>query len=452
MIPYDSIFVPLSAALGLSITIERILELAKNLFARIFSRKKGKKIPTDTAYENIIKDLQHRYKRDKLAREVEKIAMEIAKQREELKKQLAKTTDPAVKKEIKKELKTLEVDGEWNEDFSITTILVEPAKDPADSNTLRVLILQLLGLSAGIIAAHYSGIQLFNSFFKTLNQPIIPEWLDFLMTGLLIGGGSTPMHILAKFITQNKIVVEKEISAEVEENVKEEKNISAPAFIPKVDFNTDSLWIDIPYRGGVDREKLEWVHLREKNPEKIIFHHTSLNSRSTFEDVVRVIKDKSDSKGNHWLTGYNCVILADGSIHPFCRWDRYGNHAAGNNKDSLGIALNGNFETNPLIPYSNADGKYGNTKPTEDQLRSAARVVTLWSFIYDINIKFKKNIIPHHIISSKPCPGSGFPYEEFQNRIEYFRDRWEKSGEIQEKIELYKLKSYLYTKTKEERS
>ena len=144
MIPYDSIFVPLFAALGLSITIERGLELAKNLFARIFSRKKGKKIPTDAEYEKVIADLEHSYKRDKLAREVEKRSKEIAKERKELKKQLEKTTDPVVRKKLRKELIDLEADGEWNEDFSITTVLVEQAKYQDDGKTLRILILQLL--------------------------------------------------------------------------------------------------------------------------------------------------------------------------------------------------------------------------------------------------------------------------------------------------------------------
>lgn len=446
MIPYDSIFVPLSAALGLSITIERGIELAKNLFARIFSRKKGKKIPTDSEYLKVIDELKHSYNRDKLAREVEKKSKEIAKERKELKKKLEKATDAVVRKKLRKKLKDLEIDGEWDEDYSITTILVEPAKDPDDGNTLRILILQLLGLTAGIVAAHFSGIQLFNSFLKTLNQPVMPEWLDFLMTGLLIGGGSGPMHTLVKFVTQNKIVLQKEISAEADEKTTKKSTSSTPTIVPTVDFSSDSLWTNIPYKGGVDRDKLEWVHLRNNNPELIIFHHTTMDSSSTFEDVVRVIKDKTDSQGNHWLTGYNCVILADGSIHPFCRWDRYGNHAAGNNMKSLGIALNGNFETNPGISNSNPDGRFGLIKPTEDQIRSAARIIALWTFIYKIDIDFEKNIIPHHVVSSKTCPGTNFPYGEFQRWIEYFANQWEKSEEIKEKIGRFKLKPYLYIK------
>jgi hypothetical protein len=113
----------------------------------------------------------------------------------------------------------------------------------------------------------------------------------------------------------------------------------------------------------------------------IVYHHTAMNSASRFEDVVRVIKNRVD-EGKHWVTGYHCVVTSDGVAHPFCRWDRYGNHVAGYNRRSLGISFNGNFETNPSVPYANPDGRYGAPRPTEEQLRTGARVVALWSLVY----------------------------------------------------------------------
>ena len=444
MIPYDSIFVPLSAALGLSLTIERFLELAKNLFGRIIGSRKGKKIPTDAEFEKTVAELEEAYQRDKIAREIEKHAKEIEKRRQELIKKIAKEKDAAKYKALKNELEELENDGEWKEQFSPTTVLVEPATDPDNGTVMKTLILQLLGLSAGIIAAHYSGIQLFNSFLKVLNQSMIPHWLDFLLTGLLIGGGSTPMHILVRFVTEHKIVLAEEEISEKKEKSDQEPVATSPVVISPPPMKEDALWIDIPYYGGVDREKLDYLHIREKNPEMIIVHHTAMRSDCIFEDIVKVIKDHTDSKGNHWLTGYNCVVMSDGSIHPFCRWDRFGNHTSGYNSRSLGIALNGNFELNPTIPYSNADGKYGLTRPSEIQIKNTARVVVLWSFLYDIPIDFDKKIVPHKKISSKPCPGSGFPYDEFYRWVEFFHRKWQNSGEIQEKIEAFKLKPYLY--------
>ena len=86
----------------------------------------------------------------------------------------------------------------------------------------------------------------------------------------------------------------------------------------------------------------------------------------------------------------------------------------------------------------------GPPRPTEVQLQAGARVVTLWSFLYGIEIDFEKNIIPHHQIASKACPGSNFPYDEFKRWIEFYRQKWEKSDLAQEKIEAFKLKPYLY--------
>lgn len=253
------------------------------------------------------------------------------------------------------------------------------------------------------------------------------------------------MHILIRFITQRKIIVtENTVPTGADETSTEIEKPRIPAIISTSAGNNNPAWIDIPYNGGVDRAELEWAHKRKKNPDLIVYHHTAMSSRSTFEDVVRVIKNRTDSKGNHWLTGYNCVVPFDGSIHPFCRWDRYGNHAAGYNRNSLGIAFNGNFETDPKVPYSNPDGRYGDARPSEVQLKAAARVVTLWTFLYPIEVDFEKSIIPHNKLSSKTCPGSEFPYDEFKKWVEFYRTRWDKSAAVKERIEEFKLKPYLY--------
>ncbi len=212
----------------------------------------------------------------------------------------------------------------------------------------------------------------------------------------------------------------------------------APAVVKSLPPEELAGWQDLPYLGGVNREKLEHVHRRAGNPDLIVYHHTAMNSGSTFEDVVRVIESKN------WVTGYNCVILADGSIRPFCRWDRFGNHAVGFNRRSLGIAFNGNFETDPAVPFSNPDGRMGLPRPTEVQLKAAARVVTLWTFLYPIAVDFDDQIIPHNRISSKACPGSQFPYDEFRRLIEHYRKKWEESEQVQERLEEFKLKPYLF--------
>jgi hypothetical protein len=198
----------------------------------------------------------------------------------------------------------------------------------------------------------------------------------------------------------------------------------------------------IQYYGGVDRDKLEWVHVRKANPIMIIYHHTAMNRSSSFEDVVNVIKSRTDSKGNHWITGYNCVITEGGGIHPFCRWDRYGNHAAGLNAKSLGLSFNGNFETDASIPFSNPDGRYGPPLPTDEQLDAGARIVALWCHIYDIPLDFDERIIPHSQVSDKTCPGKNFPTQMFRDLVSKYHSAWA-TGDAKSYIDTFSQKKYV---------
>src|SRR5262249_10165617 len=158
----------------------------------------------------------------------------------------------------------------------------------------------------------------------------------------------------------------------------------------------------------------------------------------------RVIKDRTDDKGNHWITGYHCVILADGSIHPFCRWDRYGNHAVGYNRTSLGVTFNGNFETRASVPYSNPDGRYGLQRPTAEQLDAGARVTALWIALYDVPVEYTKSIIPHRFVSPKTCPGNQFPESEYKALVEHYVSAWKNPGEPKDAIDAFRLRPYLY--------
>ena len=447
MVNYDTIFVPLAAALGLSVTLERILEIAKNIMHRLIGNQRGKRIPSDEEFERELAELENAYRREKRAREIEELIKKQEKERKKILEQLRKERkekNPDVKKirSFKKQLEELETDVEVDEYFPHDTVLVEPARDQDDGKTMKRFLLQMFGFAAGIIGAHYSGIELFNSFLKALGQPVMPVNLDYLLTGLLIGGGSGPMHVLVEFISQRQIVPGKE------KNSEEDVSESVPRTAPKIKIapavKDEELWVDVAYDGGVDRDLLEYVHHRQKDPELIVFHHTALPMNSRFEDLVRFIKDKRDSQGNRWLTGYHCVVMPDGTMNPFCRWDRFGNHVAGANMKSLGIALHGNFEIDHRVPHSNADGSFGDQRPTEIQLKNAARIVTLWCYLFKIPLDFTNSILPHNHFTGKSCPGSNFPYSEFQKWIEFFDEQWQKSEFIKEKLAEFKLKPYLY--------
>ena len=432
---FDAVMLTLSAALGLSVVVERVLEFFKNILERMIGPGASRALPPD--HSDAIGNQQRLAETEKKARAIEDAPGKLEQEMGEIRAKLETERNAGERKKFKDKLVTLETIQEWDERFPQSTVLVEPATDADDGTTLRVFVLHLIGFALGILLARIANVQVFHAFLGDAGE--MRPWVDYIFTGLLIGGGSAPVHMLIRFISERKVPATAAALDAQEQRL-------APAVVVQPSISDADGWVDIAYSGGVDRDKLEHAHIRRSNPDMIVYHHTAMNSRSTFEDVVRVIKNRTDSRGNHWLTGYNCVVLADGSIHPFCRWDRYGSHARGYNMRSLGLAFNGNYETDPRVPYSNPTGAYGSPRPTEAQVRAGARVVTLWSFLYDIDVKSKENIIPHRDIADKACPGSQFPYDEFRKWIAYYRNRWETSPAIRERIELFKQRPYLYVK------
>jgi hypothetical protein len=489
------ILLPLTAALGLSLFVERVIELLKNAVDLLPTTAAGRSLQKPALLGDAAETIKKLHE-EAIARSGTEKASETAleqprKRVQELEKKLASAPSQAVDAELEEARKALkaaiaEQRGllELDERMPGETILVLKATDPDDGSTVRVFVIQLLALAAGIGAAHYADVRLFEALLgrnllagATGSMLTLSHSLDYLLTGLFIGGGSAPVHVLIRVITERKfaapaepVATETTAIATPEGVVVATQTVSvAPALAPAsviapvpatatraaaapaiVASPATTLrptdWVDIAYDGGVDRERLAGIHRREKgkNPTLVVYHHTAMHSRSTFEDVVRVIKNRKDSKGHNWVTGYNHVVVANGGSHAFCRWDRYGNHAAGFNRQSLGITLNGNFETTPGVPYGNADGRYGSPRPTDMQLEMAARVVTLWCYLYGIDPDFKNHIIPHKKVSPKTCPGNMFPYERFEKLVHTYHSAWAKTPEIKDRIEAFKLKPYLF--------
>jgi hypothetical protein len=415
-VPLDKVLVPLTVAVGLAVAVERFVEFLKNIVDVM---------PTSA--------------------DAAVIGSEI------------KRADAEIEK-LKEFSSAAESDADVPDEHPLETILVQPATDPDDGTTMRTFSIQAAAIIVGIVAARLSKLQLFTAFGVELPNVA----MDYVFTGLFIGGGSGPAHVLIRFITQRKF------SARVEETERAEKPATVEAVVAVAAEETPAATgigaaarviarasaspapnidgtLDIPYGGGVDRDKLQSVHLRPANPQLIVYHHTAMRLNSTFEDVVNVIK-----KDRGWITGYNCVITSDGVVHPFCRWDRYGNHAQNFNARSLGITLNGNFETDPKVPYSNPDGRYGAPRPTEQQLDAAARVVALWLYVYpDIPLDFTgrdRGIVPHTRIATtkKTCPGNMFPMQRFEQLVRHYHKIWGASGDARDRIEAFKMRPYLY--------
>jgi hypothetical protein len=453
MVPFDNIALPLASVLASALLVERIIEGGKNVIDMLPKAVPNTALLPAEEAEQPLRELVDRHaqaeQRDQAESDAEDAARDIAKLKDQIAGLEGSTNDPAVAARLN--ALTEKLNGlvnqqartaEWDEKVPISKVLVAPATDPDDGATARVLVLQLFAAATGIVVAHYAKLRLFTPLLAAGNFPVE---LDYLLTGLLVGGGSAPVHLLIRFISERRCPVEIEEAAAQPETEMEPLpavEVMAPLAEPAV---TDrETWVEIPYEGGIDRDILEGIHHRGQEPTLIVYHHTAMKNTATMEDLVRVIKERTDAHGNHWITGYHCVILGDATIAPFCRWDRYGNHAAGYNRQSLGVTFMGNFETDPRVPFSNPDGRYGPSRPPEAQLVNGARVVALWTLLYGIPLDFEKSIIPHRQIAKKTCPGGNFPYTAFKDLVRDFHTRWKGDPATLERIRQFALKPYLF--------
>lgn len=137
----------------------------------------------------------------------------------------------------------------------------------------------------------------------------------------------------------------------------------------------------------------EWNRdLEEGNkPEKIIIHHTA-SSNLTPEKINQMHIDKGWSG-----IGYHFYIRANGTIYRGREENVIGSHAKGNNYNTLGICLEGNFEDD---------------EPTKEQLNALVALSTYLSLKYDI-----RDIIRHCDVVDTLCPGGNFPYDSVKESI-----------------------------------
>ncbi|MEZ4702001.1 MAG: N-acetylmuramoyl-L-alanine amidase [Rhodothermales bacterium] len=320
---------------------------------------------------------------------------------------------------------------ELEENYPEALFVLEPIPPRPPVETAQAFWLQSIGAFAGVAVCYFSHFGLFQGI--GIFGDIAPV-TDAILSGILIGGGSQPIHVLMKFLNERSVVDMKP--------VRQEDLVITPAAVagPPLDPPTRSAphaSLDIPYDGGVDRDTLDPGRRRLANPDLIVYHHTAMHSDAAFEDVVRVIK------GRGWSTGYHCVVTYDGAIHPFCRWDYVGNHAFGVNDRSLGIALNGNFHTTPGDSGANDRGQYGHACPADDQLFNAARVVALWCHLYGIPVEFGRTIVSHRQIRATACAGSNFPDRIFEQLVRGFYEQW-RTPAAQAELDLYRRKQFLF--------
>ena len=129
----------------------------------------------------------------------------------------------------------------------------------------------------------------------------------------------------------------------------------------------------------------------KNNPKVIVFHHADSKSLSP-EEINEIHKEKG------WDgIGYHYYIREDGTIYSGRPEECIGSHVYGDNKDSLGICLEGNFEEE---------------EPTEEEIESLVNLSVYLILKYNIPTCKK-----HSDLYNTLCPGRLFPMDEIEKRI-----------------------------------
>lgn len=143
-------------------------------------------------------------------------------------------------------------------------------------------------------------------------------------------------------------------------------------------------------------------------PNKIILHH-SATDEGTLESIRRY-----HVENNGWKDiGYHYLITTDGVLHEGRDERTVGAHTKGQNYESIGICLVGNFD------------EY---KPNTDQLNTLHRLLNHISSRYG-----ELPIYGHNEFSSKTCPGIKFPMKDvlekaYNDELKQDISNWAKSA------------------------
>lgn len=134
--------------------------------------------------------------------------------------------------------------------------------------------------------------------------------------------------------------------------------------------------------------------------KKIIVHHTGNATDVDMSALEAHLLHKYDFE---WAgIGYHYVIRKDGTIEKGRPEHLMGAHSYGHNKDSIGIALSGNFDL--------AD-------PTEYQMRSLITLSAYLAYKYDLELDDKGTLFGHRDMNDTRCPG-----DSLYSRLDYVRN------------------------------
>lgn len=133
------------------------------------------------------------------------------------------------------------------------------------------------------------------------------------------------------------------------------------------------------------------------NPNKIIVHHSGGSdanplqdsSNFTFQACNELHKSRKFTKSSlGWYVGYHFYIAKNGQITQAREYSDEGCHCVGQNTQSIGICVAGNFDA---------------TLPTKEQIASLKQLMI--KVCYDCKIS-KNEIYPHRKFANKTCYGN----------------------------------------------
>lgn len=130
----------------------------------------------------------------------------------------------------------------------------------------------------------------------------------------------------------------------------------------------------------------------------IIFHHSGV---SVLQDIETIHNYHKNSRGYAGI-GYHFYIRKDGKIYEGRPINWVGAHAYGNNKNSIGICFEGDFE---------------NEQMSQEQFKAGAELIKYLTINYYIKY-FRR----HCEVNKTNCPGKNFPLEDMINYVDNKND------------------------------
>ncbi len=314
--------------------------------------------------------------------------------------------------------------------------IIRSVRSPREEQRRRIkkmLIMQSIGILTGITVCKLGNLGIFHQL--GLGTQAL-TWWDVALSGILISGGSEPIHQMINFLNDHSDQL-KVRRLELENEQPTVETIEKKSGFPH---------LGLEYHGGLDPKK-PGHGLRKVNPKFIVIHHSSTDSRASFEDIVRLErKERRNEKGTYVLDpSYHCVITIDGQYHNYCRWDSVGWHVARgsrvSNANSLGLCFVGKFN---LTEEEKLNQRIVNLRrPNEAQIETGAKVIALWRYLYDLG---EVNIIAHSRVKRghTDCPGNNFPFDRIVAKSTQILNQWKEDKVIRQELEQFKRLKYIY--------